>query len=160
MTKKALLWIIVSISVICLSSFILFSIIKTGNSDPPIEQSAIQIAHQSADFNIYIPQNLPKNYKFNETLSSYSNNVLTYTVIDNKNQTITITQQEKPEQIDTESFSGLRFDTELGKASSLSDNNTLSTALITKDNVLILLTAQKTTNLDSIKAVINSLQKL
>jgi len=160
MPKKYLFFTGLTLTILALSLAILSIYVfkKDGGNSKP--SNAIMMASQYADFNIYTPQNLPKNYKFDETSSTYSANVLTYRITNNHDQTITVTQQAKPEQIDMQSFSGLRFETDLGKASSLSDENTLSTALITKDNVLILLTAQKTTNLDSIKAVINSLQKL
>ena len=156
--KLAILCAVLLILCISLAAFI---VVPHHKEDKETTQpTAIEQANNNASFNVYIPKILPKNYAFDKTSSTYSNDVLTYKVTNSKNQTITITQQTKPEQIDIESFSGLRFETDLGKASSLSDENTLSTAIITKDNVMILLTAPKSTGLDSIKAVINSLQKL
>jgi len=115
---------------------------------------------QQADFNIYIPKNLPKNLDFSESTISYNQNLLTYTVNKNNAERLTLSQQIKPAQIDINYFNGLRFETNIGKASTNTNDSTISTAIITKDNVLILITSPESVGLDNIKALINSLTTL
>ena len=115
---------------------------------------------QQADFNLYLPKNLPKNLDFSESTISFSQNILTYNVHKNSTERITLSQQLKPAQIDINSFTGLRFETNIGKASTNTNDSTISTAIITKDNVLILITSPESVDLDNIKALINSLTTL
>lgn len=111
-------------------------------------------------FSIYYPHKIPGEYRMDENSVKFENGILFFS-LRNENKVITVTQQPKPNHdLGLDTLVGFNTtESPAGKAVSGTQSNR-SSALITTDSTLIIITGSNDVALDVINDVTKNLRKL
>ena len=120
-------------------------------------ESALDGIVRTESFKVYQPQELPRGYAVKQESAVSESGIVRYTVTTPSGSSAVITQQLRPEEIHSGSFSGLRINTPVGKATISSSPAGASAAVITASDTLILVNSTTSIKESEIKTILSSL---
>jgi hypothetical protein len=116
-----------------------------------------KILVSSLSFPVYFPKPLPNNLNFSANSASVQANVLTFSLKDNHDKKVLVTQQARPNDFDFSRLSGNdEFTTPEGKAY-IVDNDLRTTGSLVTDKTWVILNAPGKIDTDTLRQLIKNL---
>lgn len=133
-----------------------YSLLHRGQSTENTFTDTTGIAG-TVPFKIYQPSDLPNGYVAEKDYAVSNGDVISFSVKTPSGNKAVVTQQARPAEINSSSFSGLRINTPVGKATISSSPEGTSAAVITDAGTLILVSSTAVSIESEIKTILSSL---
>jgi hypothetical protein len=145
------------LAIIVFIGFLLLVTVALKIQQIPDESNNTTVINSTVPFKVYRPSNLPNGYIAEKDYTVSNGDIISFSIKTPSGSKAVITQQARPAEISSSSFSGLRINTPVGKATISSNAESASAAVITDADTLILINFTSSSNESEIKTILSSL---